>query len=311
MANPSTNNITNSKVNANKAKPIVALIYDFDNTLIKGNMQEYGFIKGMGYTNKAFWKKAKELKSKQGIPGFKDSILAYMYLMIQAAREELKKFLTREDFHQLGKQVDFLPGVKTWAKNLRKEWRKELDIRHYVVSSGIKEIIMGTSIQKYFDDKDNKIKIYACEFHYNENDEAVWPAQVFNFTSKTQVLFLINKGLDDTEEINDFMDEKKRPVPFTRMLYYGDGQTDVPCMRLVKTRGGHAFAVHTSPKKKKECEKLVKEGRAHFAFKADYSIEAPLYIATQRVLNKVHADWMVANCGKIRHRKRKLLTQKP
>ena len=215
-----------------KKRPTVALIYDFDGTLSPGNMQEFGFIQAIGKDKAEFWAKNKKLSEDNDANG----ILTYMYLMIQAAKNNGIS-LRRESFKRFGENVELFDGVKEWFA-LVNEYGKSigLDIKHYINSSGLKEMIEGTPIAKEFEN------IYACSFLYDVDGIAYWPAVAIDYTAKTQFLFKINKGIkevSDNKKINQYIPEKERPIPFKRMIYFGDGDTDIPCMKMIKEHGGH------------------------------------------------------------------------
>ena len=243
------------------SKPIVALMYDFDKTLSPKNMQDYGFMDGLGMSADEFWKECTRLTKKNNM----DSILSYMYLMLSKGRGTM--LTRRECFNALGKSVKLFPGVRSWFDRVNDYCEtRGLQCEHYIISSGLKEIIEGTEIADKFK------KIYAAEFLYGENGLAEWPAMAVNFTSKTQFLYRINKGvLDVTDQwsLNKYVPDHERRVPFTNMIYFGDGDTDVPCMKLTKVNGGHSIAVYQDDER--EASKLIREGRVDFAFKTDYS----------------------------------------
>ena len=244
-------------------KHIIALLYDFDKTLSPKYMQEYSFIPNMGMSADEFWSEANKVSVKNDM----DRILAYMYLMVRLAKKNDFP-ITKESFQDLGKDVKLYKGVSTWFKRIN-DYGKELgvEIEHYILSSGLKEIIEGTSIAKEFK------KIYACEFHYNNSGNADWPQQVVNFTTKTQFLFRISKGvlgvLDD-EKLNRKIKDEERRVPYQNMIYFGDGLTDVPCMKLVKQYGGHSIAIYRKSEMKK-VEPLLKDERVDFICEGDYT----------------------------------------
>ena len=160
-----------------------------------------------------------------------------------------------------------------------------LEIEHYVISSGLKEIIEGTPIAKYFE------KIYAAEFYYNEKNVPVWPAMAVNYTSKTQFLFRINKGVldvTDHKSLNKFTPEGDRRIPFSNMIYIGDGFTDVPCMKLVKVNGGHSVAVYHEDKK--TAASIMKQGRVDFIAPANYESGSKLEKTVFTVLDLIKAQ---------------------
>ena len=237
-----------------KTKPVAAILYDFDKTLSTKDMQEYAFIPGIGMTAEAFWKKCNLLTKEHNM----DQILSYMYAMLTEARG--KKLLNREEFKKLGKTVELFPGVVSWFDRVNAYAEKlGLRLEHYIISSGLKEIIEGTPIAKQFRG------IFAAEFFYDEQNVPVWPAMAVNYTSKTQFLFRINKGVLDVTDsagLNEFTPENKRRIPFQNMIYIGDGFTDVPCMKLVKVNGGHSIAVYSD--KKQTAIDIMHQGRVDY-----------------------------------------------
>jgi phosphoserine phosphatase len=269
---------------AKNKRPIVALVYDFDGTLSPGNMQEFGFIQAIGKDKDAFWRKNKELSEQNDASG----ILCYMNLMVkEAAYNSIS--LNRESFRKFGKDIKLFDGVKEWF-SLVNDYGKSigLDIKHYINSSGLKEMIEGTSIANEFEN------IYACSFLYDVNGVAYWPAVAVDYTAKTQFLFKINKGIkevSDTKKINEFVPEKERPIPFERMIYFGDGETDIPCMKMVKEHGGHSIAVYGNASKKSTAMKLIEEDRVNFACMADYREDKEMYKVVKRVLDKIKSDY--------------------
>lgn len=259
-------------------RPVAAIMYDFDKTLCTRDMQEYSFIPGLGITARTFWDEAGSL-SAAGM----DKILAYMYLMLKKSREADKP-VRRENFVALGKDIDFFPGVDGWFDRIT-EYGKTLGVavEHYIISSGLKEIIEGSRISDRFR------KIYACEFHYDANGAADWPLVSVNYTTKTQFLFRINKGVldfSDDDALNRYVPEEERPVPFRNMIYIGDGMTDVPCMKLVKANGGNSIAVYRKGMKKKVDDLLVHR-RVDFTGEADYSEGSQLDSLVKRIVDRM------------------------
>lgn len=269
---------------AKNKKPIVALVYDFDGTLSPGNMQEFGFIQAIGKDKDEFWRKNKELSENNDASG----ILCYMNLMIKEASYNSIS-LSRDSFRKFGQEIELFDGVKEWF-NLINNYGKSigLDIKHYINSSGLKEMIEGTSIAHEFEN------IYACSFLYDVNGVAYWPAVAVDYTAKTQFLFKINKGIkevSDTKKINEYVPEKERPIPFERMIYFGDGETDIPCMKMVKEHGGHSIAVYGTPSKKATAIKLIEENRVNFACIANYREDKEIYKVVKRILDKIKSDY--------------------
>lgn len=263
----------------------VALIYDFDGTLAPGNMQEYDFIPAVGKSNKEFWHEANTLAEVQDA----DAVLAYMARMIQEAKSKGLS-LRREAFQESGRNVRYYKGVEEWFARMNAyAAERGLRLLHYVNSSGLKEIIEGTSIAGEFK------HIYACSFLYNVDGIAYWPAVAVNYTNKTQFIFKINKGVEsvyDAQKVNQYMEENSRPVPFKRMIYVGDGTTDIPCMRLVKNFGGHSIAVYNPEEqgKRSEMNTLIRDNRVNYVCEADYSEGSEMDVVVRAIIDKVAAD---------------------
>jgi phosphoserine phosphatase len=277
-------------------KPTVALIYDFDGTLSAGNMQEYDFIPTVGKSNHDFWFESSQLARDADA----DPILTYMARMIAEARASGVP-ITRERFQEFGRKVRLFPGVEQWFGRINRYGdQKGLNIVHYINSSGIREMIEGTSIAGEFR------KIYACSFVYNDEGEAYWPGVAINYTNKTQFIFKINKGVEpvwDGKAVNEYIEESKRPVPFRRMIYFGDGTTDIPCMRLVKSSGGYSIAVYNPVGASRTggegyaedaAKQLLKENRVDFVTPADYSEGGALDRIVHTIIDKIAAEVRLA-----------------
>ncbi len=259
--------------------PIFALMYDFDKTLSPYNMQEYAFIPNVRMTKDDFWAECEKTMRENRM----DQILAYMYVMFKKAKG---KFLfTRDTLRALGREVELFEGVESWFGRINAYVEERgMKAEHYIISSGLKEIIEGTPIAKNFE------QIYAAEYCYDENGEPCWPAMAVNYTSKTQFLFRINKGVFDVTEndgLNEFMEEDKRRVPFRNMVYIGDGLTDVPCMKLVRTNGGHSIAVFQDSRDK--VNELLLQGRVDYVERADYSQGGEMEKAVFAVIDQAAA----------------------
>ena len=269
-------------------KPVVAICYDFDGTLSPRNMQEFGFFHGLDEKErKTFWKKSNDRAAKFGV----DRNLMYMKQMIEKSRSpENALQTTRTAFRNYGKSIAFFNGVEEWFSRIKKYGKQQgVIVEHYILSSGLKEMVEGSRIGKEFK------KIYACSFFYDKNDVAEWPAQVVNGTSKTQYLFCINKGIEDVGDeaaLNAFMKQEDRRVPFSRMVYFGDGATDIPCMRIVKDLGGYSIAVYNSRKKgaHKKADKLFHDGRVNYVAPSDYSEESLVDKIVKGIIDKVAAQ---------------------
>ena len=275
-------------------KPIVvAICYDFDGTLSPGNMQEYGFFSSLGKEAKNFWQESEKIAKENQA----DPILCYMRHMIEKAKDSNIP-TTRKALRNYGKDVELFPGVDSWFERIYNYGKKcNVKIEHYIVSSGLKEIVEGSRIGKKFE------KIYACSFLYDNNDAADWPAIAVNYTTKTQFIFRINKGIqDDTDnrEINKYKPEEERRIPFARMIYLGDGVTDVPCMKLVKDKGGTSIAVFEEGKRKKQqaATDLLTEDRVNFVLPANYSGGSRLEETIKALIDRIVAENKVLSLSK-------------
>lgn len=269
------------------SNPTVALIYDFDGTLSPQNMQEYGFMQELGIKNpQEFWDKSTSLSKTTDTSG----ILCYMKTMIDESRAKGKSF-TKEKFREYGKSVELFNGVKEWFKLINDFGHEQgLNIKHYINSSGLKEMIEGTPIADEFE------KIYACTFIYDANGAACWPGVAIDYTNKTQFIFKINKGISevsDNKKINEYVAEEDRPVPFKRMIYFGDGETDIPCMKMVKSNGGYSIAVYKprDSKKKEMAGKLILDNRVNFVCPGDYTEGSQMYDVVTTILKKIKYDY--------------------
>lgn len=259
-------------------KTIVAFIYDFDHTLCTTDMQNYSFIPSLNIQPKEFWSKANELTKKEHM----DALLAYMFLMIKESKKNNLP-VTREAFVKLGEAIQLFPGVDEWFKRINEYGKsKNVEVQHYVISSGNKEIIEGSKIAKAFS------KIFACEYLYDESGEAIWPKSVINYTTKTQFIYRINKGvldLAENDKVNASIPDEDKPIPFQNMIYIADGLTDVPCMKLVRSNGGTAIAVYD--KNKKPAKKLLSDGRVDFLCEADYSENTSIDRIAKLLIDKI------------------------
>lgn len=271
----------------NKMKK-AAVMYDFDKTLCTRDMQEYSLIPSLGYADPSdFWREVGELSRKNHM----DRILAYLYLLKQKY-EEMGHPLQEKDFAALGQSIVLYPGVKTWFERVNEIGRKAgLCVEHYVISSGMSEIIEASEVAKEF------TKIYACRYYYDDHGYAAWPKRVVNYTTKTQYIFRINKQVldeNDDDGLNAYVDPKHRPVPFERMIYIADGVTDIPCMKLVREYGGKSIAVYNENSRDTACS-LVHDQRVDYMSPADYRAGKDMEKLMGRILDHMRADAKLAD----------------
>ena len=262
-----------------KQLPIVAFLYDFDKTLCTTDMQDYAFIPSLGMTPTEFWALANGFGRQHRI----DGILAYMYTMLRESERKNLPF-TRQDLVEKGRGIVLFPGVQDWFRRINEFGRSQgVQVEHYIISSGLREIIEGSSISGEFKE------IYASEFYYDENGRPVWPKLAVNFTAKTQFVYRINKGVldvSDDKTLNDSMPDDSKRVPFTNMVYMGDGLSDVPCMKMMRAYGGQAIAVYQDSNRV-GVEDLLAKGRVDFIFKADYSEGTALDLTVKNIIRKM------------------------
>ena len=263
------------------SRPIVALIYDFDKTLSPRDMQEYTFLPGINVEPSEFWGACQKFTQENQM----DGVLTYLYLMQRMAKGNMR--LTREALHELGKGVEFFPGVEDWFGRIREIGKNlDVDVEHYIISSGQTEIIEGSRIGHEFK------AIFAASFYYDESGLPVWPCSAVNYTSKTQYLFRINKGILDVtndRDLNAFTPEYKRRIPFSNMIYIADGLTDVPCMKMTRTRGGTSIAVHAEGETSLS-NNMVLQGRCDYAVLADYSEGSEIESVVRLLLSRIAAN---------------------
>ncbi len=262
-------------------RPIVALIYDFDMTLSPQNMQEFTFLPGINVEPDAFWGACREFSLAHQM----DGILSYMYMMQHMAQGNME--LTRETLRGLGEGVEFYPGVEDWFGRIREIGDAlDMDVEHYIISSGLTEIIEGSRIGREFK------AVFAASFCYDEAGRPIWPSSAVNYTSKTQYLFRINKGILDVTndaDLNAYTPEYKRRIPFSNMIYIADGLTDVPCMKMTKQKGGYSIAVHP-PGSTELADDMLLQGRADFSVETDYTAGSELERIVAMLMRRIRAS---------------------
>lgn len=259
--------------------PIVAILYDFDKTLCTTDMQDYAFIPSLGMTPEEFWPVANGFGRENRM----DGILAYMFTMIQEAKKRNLPF-TRQSLVEKGRSIVLFPGVEDWFQRINAYGKSQgVTVEHYIISSGLREIIEGSSISAEFKE------IYASEFYYDPCGVPVWPKMAVNFTAKTQFVYRINKGVLDVSndhDLNASMPDDSKRVPFTNMIYMGDGLSDVPCMKMMRAYGGQAIAVYQDGNRA-GVEDLLSKGRVDFIFPADYSEGTDLDVTVKNIITKM------------------------
>ena len=271
-------------------KPVLAICYDFDKTLSPSDMQAQGYIQSVGYDETdEFWNKSNQLASSNDM----DQNLAYMYMMVTEADGSI--VVNKKNLASYGEKVELFAGVEDWFDRINEYGKKAgVIVEHYVISSGLKEMIEGTSIAR----KNVFEKIYASSFYYNEKGAAKWPSQVVNYTNKTQFLFRIEKGTLDINDpaVNNSFAPNEIRVPFRNMVYVGDSDTDIPCMKLVNSYGGSSIAVYNpSTKDKTKAYKMIRENRIKYFAPADYTDGSELDTLVKAIIDKTAASEKLEN----------------
>lgn len=265
-------------------QPVVAICYDFDKTLSPDDMQAQGFIQSVGYDVTKFWQESNAMATENDM----DQNLAYMFKMVQEAQGNC--IFNKKTLADYGAKVALFPGVAEWFERIREYGKNNgVIVEHYIISSGLKEMIEGTSVAKAgaFE------RIYANSFYFNKRGIAEWPAQVVNYTNKTQFLFRISKGVLDVNDpgVNDFFKPSDIRVAFRNMVYIGDSDTDIPCMKLVNSYGGHSIGVYDPFKNDKtKVHKMIHDGRVKYYVPADYSEDSDLDILVKGIIDKTAAN---------------------
>lgn len=268
----------------------IVIAYDFDGTLAPGNMQERSFLPNLGINKNDFWKENRKIAEENDM----NEILSYMQLMLKKANAKEQQ-ITRKAFEEHGKEIEFFEGVEEYFEKINKYAKsKGILIKHYIISSGLRDIIKGTKIYKHFE------RVFASAYKYDVNGVAEWPALAVDYTNKTQFLFRINKGIDnswDNSKINKYIAEDDRPIPFSKMIYIGDGETDIPSMKMINYQGGTSIAVYNpnlrtkAGKKAKEiCEELINQKRATYIAPAKYTEDSPLFAILKNSIDKIAAS---------------------
>jgi hypothetical protein len=253
-------------------------------------MQEDTIFKEYKIDAGRFWREVSRVTKEEGY----DKALCYLNKLIFDPRFQ-KKPLTKKSLGQLARKLQYCPGVASYLPRINRFVEKEarssgLSVRleHYIISSGLKSILDKISIRKYFK------AIYACEYEYGKNKAPIGVKTVVNDAMKTQCLFRISKGkLGLHEDVNERIRNGAFRIPFSQMIYIGDGDTDIPSMTVARKYGGHAVAVYPPGKKaKKRTLEIFHAGRAGHVAAANYTEGSRL----DQILEKILKD-IIQNIG--------------
>ena len=265
-------------------RPVLAICYDFDKTLSPDDMQAQGYIQSVGYDVQKFWDESNDLAKATDL----DNNIAFMWKMVQES--DGRMVFNKEKLAEYGARVKLFDGVEDWFERIRAYGKtRNVIVEHYIISSGLKEMIEGTKMARAgaFE------KIYASSFYFNDRGVAKWPAQVINYTSKTQFLFRIEKGVLDINDpgVNAYFSPEEIRVPFRNMVYIGDSDTDIPCMKLVNTYGGHSIGVYDPATQNKEkVYKMMHDKRIRYYAPADYTELSELDLLVKAIIDKTAAN---------------------
>lgn len=273
-------------------KPKMAICYDFDKTLSPDDMQSFTLIPSFGIDKNTFWEESNSLAKDN----LMDNNLAWMHQLL--AYSNLKrKPVEKKYFNEVGAKVPLYKGVETWFERINKyAERKGIEVEHYIISSGLKEIIEGSSIAKHFK------RIYGSTYLYSADNIAEWPAQAINYTNKTQFIFRIAKGcLEEYDEsVNKSTPDNQLRIPYENIVYIGDSETDIPCMRLVKSKGGYSIGVYDPVKDNRtRVYQLYSDGRLSFFAPADYSARSELTGYLKKIIDEICAKELIKTEQKI------------
>jgi len=270
------------KINAEirSKKPKMAICYDFDKTLSPDDMQTFTLIPSFGIDKVDFWNESNKL----AVENLMDNNLAWMFELIKYSKFKGKS-LKREYFKEIGADVKLYKGVQTWFEKMNEyAFKKGIELEHYIISSGLKEIIEGSKIATSFK------RIYASTYLYSADGIAEWPAQAINYTNKTQFIFRIAKGILDEydERVNDSMPDDQLVIPYENIIYIGDSATDIPCMRLVKSKGGYSIGVFDPTKNNRaRVYQLFNDNRISFYAPADYSPRSEISKFVKQIIDEI------------------------
>ena len=261
-------------------RPKMAICYDFDKTLSPDDMQAFTLIPSFEIDKAVFWKESNDLAQNN----LMDKNLAWMYELIRYSGFK-EKSLRREYFKEIGSKVPLYKGVEAWFEGINTYAnRKNIDVEHYIISSGLKEIIEGSIIADKFK------RIYASSYLYSTDGVAIWPAQAVNYTNKTQFIFRIAKGFFEEwdERVNDSVSDNQLYIPYENIVYIGDSATDIPCMRLVKSKGGYSIGVFDPEKdQRKNVYQQFNDGRINYYAPADYSAKSRLSTYVKQIIDEI------------------------
>jgi len=266
---------------------IIALIWDFDKTLISEYMQTPIFNE-YGIDSKDFWAEVDSLSDNPDIKGMRiNKDTCYLNFLIRYAKDGRFKGLNNQKLFEYGKSLNFYKGVPEIFQTAKKiveddpKYREyDIKVEHYIVSTGTAQTIRGSIVSEYVEN------IWGCEFldETDENGNKVISEIIYALdnTSKTRALFEINKGVGkrDGVDVNSKIPEEYRRVKFENMIYIADGPSDIPAFSVINKGNGSTFAIYPKGDEKsfQQVEKLRRDGRINMYAEADYSENTTAYM---------------------------------
>ena len=270
----------------------IALVYDYDQTLSPYYMQDDVIFPSFGINAEKFWNRCAELVQAEGY----DNELAYMKCLLDCLAMDRP---TNQRLEELGAKMHLYKGLPEMFEEFNQDLLEKrhlaagIHVDHFVVSSGLKALIEGSRLRPYLRE------IFGCEYAEDSEGKISFPKRVISHTQKTQFLFRINKGLlDMSQDVDNHMSDEARPVPFSNMIYIGDGPTDVPCFTIMRKNGGHAIAVYNpddpSRASFKKCYNLsTHTNRVRHIAPSDYRRGSHLRLLLEEIVREI-ADRMLS-----------------
>lgn len=271
---------------------VIAVLWDFDQTLIPGYQQKPLFDH-YGIDANEFWDEVNELGkhyANQHLEVTNDTL--YLNHLLMYVKDGHMKGLTNAKLREFGAALDFYDGMPEFMATSKAHIEKNpkysaqgITVEHYIVSTGLRQIILGSAVAKYVK------RVWACEFIEQPaargflksgklplgEQEISQVGYFLDNTSKTRALFEINKGsnVETGIGVNDTIAPEDRRVPFRNMIFIADGPSDIPVFSILNANGGRTLGVYNPSQDKhfRNVKALQDQGRVHHFTEADYRPE--------------------------------------